>query len=126
MDKVKRIEIIYEVDLKKLIEELKLMSKEERMNLYSTHTHVLFPKSKRVVSIDELLNDNVKVNREKFRDCFMIICNDFFSTNHFGEYNVRRFKEKTGLKTDRFFQKVILSLSLIGYIKDGGLKCDYS
>ena len=81
MDKVKRIEIIYEVDLKKLIEELKLMSKEERMNLYSTHTHVLFPKSKRVVSIDELLNDNVKVNREKFRDCFMIICNDFFSTN---------------------------------------------
>ena len=107
MDKVKRIEIIYEVDLKKLIEELKLMSNEERMNLYSTHTHVLFPKSKRVVSIDELLNDNVKVNREKFRDCFMIICNDFFSTNHFGEYNVRRFKEKTGLKTDRFFQKVI-------------------
>ena len=126
MDKVKRIEIIYEVDLKKLIEELKLMSNEERMNLYSTHTHVLFPKSKRVVSIDELLNDNVKVNREKFRDCFMIICNDFFSTNHFGEYNVRRFKEKTGLKTDRFFQKVILSLSLMRYIKDGGLKCNYS
>lgn len=126
MDIVKRIEIIYEVDLKKMIEELRLLSKEERNDLYSTHTHVLFPKSKRTVSIDELLNDNVKVNREKFKDCFMIICNEFFSTNHFGEYNVRRFKEKTGLKTDRFFQKVIMSLSLMGYIKKGGLKCNYS
>ena len=34
--------------------------------------------------------------------------------------------DKTGLKTQRFFQKVILSLSLMGYIKEGGLKCNYS
>ena len=89
-----------------------------------SHTQSLFPKSKRVVSLEELLNENVKVNREKYRKCFMVICEDIFSTNHFGEYNVRRFKRKTGLNTDRFFQKVILSLSLMDYIK--GIKCNYS
>lgn len=121
-----RINYIYEVDLTCLLEDLRKMGKIERQALYGEHTNKLFPKSKRVVSIDELLNDNVKVNREKFKNCFMVICNDFFSTSHFGEYNVRRFKEKTGLNTDRFFQKVILSLSLMGYINDGGLKCNYS
>lgn len=126
MDIRTRIGEIYEIDLMGMINGLKLLTKEERHALYSAHTQRLFPKSRRTVSIDELLNDNVKVNREKFRNCFFIICNDFFSTNHFGEYNVRRFKKKTGLKTDRFFQKVILSLSLMGYIKEGGLKCGYS
>lgn len=122
----KRIKEIYEVDFRKLIDDLKLLSKEERNTMYMYHTQRLFPKSKRTICIDELLNDNVKVNREKFKTCFFIICEDFFSTRHFGEYNVRRFKKKTGLKTDRFFQKVILSLSLMGYIKEGGLKSNYS
>lgn len=121
-----RINQIYEFELKSLLEDLKKMSDSERIIMYSDHTQRLFPKSKRIISIDELLNDNVKVNREKFKSCFLIICKDFFSTTHFGEYNVRRFKKITGLNTDRFFQKVILSLSLLGYIKEEGLKCNYS
>ncbi len=127
--KERRIKEIYEVDLVKLVKDIKSLSKVERKDLYRRHTMRLFPKidcNKRIVSIDELLNDNVKTNREKFKNCFFIICNDFFSTTHFGEYNVRRYKNKTGLNTDRFFQKVILSLSLMGYIKEEGLKCNYS
>lgn len=110
----KKYTTIYEVELSELIKELKSIEKEERLLLYNQHTQRLFPKSKRTISIEELLNDRVKVNREKFKKCFLIICKEFFSTTHFGEYNVRRFKKKTGLKTDRFFQKVILVLSLLG------------
>ena len=112
-----RIDEIYEVELNDLIRELKSKTKGERTELYEVHKRIVFPKTNRKISLDKLLNDNVKVDREKFRHCFMVICNDFFSTNLFGDYNVRRFKKKTGLNTDRFFQKVILTLSLLGYIK---------
>ena len=121
-----KINKIYNEELRELIGELKSMTKDERMELYTLHTKRLFKRSKRIITIEELLNDNVKVNREKFRHCFMIICEDFFSTTHFGEYNKRRFMNKTGLNTQRFFQKVIMSLSLMGYIKEDGIKCNCS
>ena len=69
-----KINKIYNEDLREFIDELKSMTKDERMELYTLHTKRLFKRSKRIIPIEELLNDNVKVNREKFRHCFMIIC----------------------------------------------------
>ena len=126
MDIGKRVNEIYEWDLSRLIGELKVLSKDERMMLYKVHSQRLFPKSKRIVGIEDLLNDNVKVSREKFKSCFMIVCQDFFSTSHFGEYCKSRFMKKCGLNTQRFPQKVILTLSLMGYIKEDAMKCNYS
>ena len=69
-----KINKIYNDELRELIDELKSMTKDERMELYTLHTKRLFKRSKKIITIEELLNDNVKVNREKFRHCFMIIC----------------------------------------------------
>lgn len=122
----RRIKEIYDVDFSRLIDELKMMSRQERMMLYEVHSKRLFPKSKKTITLEEQLNDNHKVDREKFRMCFRVVCREFFSTDHFGEYCKRRFMKKTGLNTQTFPQKVILALSLMGYIKEQGLKCNYS
>ena len=122
----RRIKEIYDVDFSRLIEELKMMNKQERMMIYEVHSKRLFPKSKKTITLEEQLNDNHKVDREKFRMCFRVVCGEFFSTDHFGEYCKRRFMKKTGLNTQTFPQKVILALSLMGYIREQGLKCNYS
>ena len=73
------------------------------------------------------LEDQIKGNRDyihKFKRCFFIIGNDFFSINRFGEYNQELFIKKTGYKSQRYPQKVILALSMMGFIK--GLQCNYS
>ena len=63
----RRIKEIYDVDFSRLIDELKLMSRQERMMLYEVHSKRLFPKSKKTITLEEQLNDNHKVDREKFR-----------------------------------------------------------
>ena len=60
-----RIKEIYDVELNGLIEELKSKTKEERMVIHMTHSHSLFPMSKRFINLEELLNENVKVNMGK-------------------------------------------------------------
>ena len=126
MDMEKRVKEIYEVDFSRLVDELKAMGKEERMRLYEVHSKRLFPKSRKAITLEEQLNDNRKVDMAKFKMCFRVVCGEFFSTEHFGEYCKRRFMKKTGLNTQIFPQKVILALSLMGYIKEQGLKCNYS
>ena len=49
-----KINKIYNEDLRELIDELKSMTKEERMELYTLHTQRLFKRSKRIITIDEL------------------------------------------------------------------------
>lgn len=120
-DKIRKI---YEVDLQKLSNDLKSLSVDERMSLFEVHQQRVFPDKEKPINMRELYNDRLEVNRERFRHCFMIICGDLFSTSLWGQYDVRRFKEKTGIRSDHFFHKVIMSLSLMGYIK--GIKCNYS
>ena len=47
MDINRRIKEIYDVDFSRLIDELKMMSRQERMMLYEVHSKRLFPKSKK-------------------------------------------------------------------------------
>ena len=119
-----KIRKIYEVDLQKLSDDLKSLSDDERMSLFMVHQDRVFPQKEKPINMRELYNDRLEVNMERFRHCFMIICEDLFSTSLWGQYDVRRFKEKTGIRSDHFFHKVIMSLSLMGYIK--GIKCNYS
>ena len=62
----RRIKEIYDVDFSRLIDELKMMSRQERIVLYETHSKRLFPKSKKIITLEEQLNDNHKVDRELF------------------------------------------------------------
>ena len=119
----KRVVDIYHDDYRRLIEDLKQMDKNKRMELYTLHSKILFPKSKMTVNLE----DQLKGHRDyihKFKRCFFIIGNDLFSINRFGEYNQELFIKKTGYKSQRYPQKVILALSMMGFIK--GLQCNYS
>lgn len=123
-----RIDILYKQEFSSLIEDLKSKTKEERYDLYIHAKQLLFPKIKetRVVNLEYLLNDNVKRRRDDFKKCFYIICKDFFSPEHLGEYNFKRFKKNTGFNSQNYFQQVILSLYLMGYITEEGIKCNQS
>lgn len=46
-----KINKIYIEDLRELIDELKSMTKDERMELYTLHTKRLFKRSKRIITI---------------------------------------------------------------------------
>ena len=76
---------------------------------------MLFPKSKEVVNLDDQISGRQDY-LHKFKRSFYIIGNSFFSTNHLGDYNQEEFIRKTGYKSQRYPQKVILALSLMGYI----------
>ena len=119
----KRVVDIYLDDYRRLIEDLKQMDKNKRMELYTLHSKMLFPKSRMIVNLEDQLKGH-KDYIHKFKRCFFIIGNDFFSINRFGEYNQELFIRKTGYKSQRYPQKVILALSMMGYIK--GLQCNYS
>ena len=119
----RRVIEIYQDDFRELIDELKRLNKDKRMKLYELHARRLFPKSKMIVNLEDQLKGH-KDYIHKFKRCFFIIGNDFFSTNRFGEYNQELFIKKTGFKSQRYPQKVILALSMMGYIK--GLQCGYS
>ena len=110
-----RIVEIYEVEFMNLIEELRGMSFEERQVLYKTHTDKVFPKSNLVVNLEDQISGRQDYIH-KFKRSFYIIGNSFFSTNHLGDYNQEEFIKKTGYKSQRYPQKVILALSLMGYI----------
>ena len=119
----KRVVDIYYDDYSSLIEDIKQMDKNKRMELYTLHSKMLFPKSKMTVNLEDQLKGH-KDYIHKFKSCFFIIGNDFFSINRFGEYNQEFFIKKTGYKSQRYPQKVILALSMMGFIK--GLQCNYS
>ena len=45
----RRIKEIYDVDFSRLVDELKMMSRQERMMLYEVHSKRLFPISQRSI-----------------------------------------------------------------------------
>ena len=111
----RRLLEIYEEDFNELIESLRWMDKDERHVLFKTHSRMLFPKSKEIINLeDQLIGRRDYIH--KFKRSFFIIGNCFFSTNYFGEYNQEVFIRETGYLSQRYPQKVILALSLMGYI----------
>lgn len=114
---------IYNVEFSQLIFKLKNMKEEDRKSLYEKHSKKLFPRSKMIVNLDDLLS-NRQDYKDKFKICFFVIGNYLFNINHYGEYNQEWFMKKTGLNSQRYPQKVILSLSMMDYIKK--MRCKYS
>ena len=111
----RRVIDIFENEFSDLLENIRLMGKEEKDILYITHSKMLFPQSKVIVNLDDQLigrSDYI----HKFKISFFIIGNCFFSTNYYGEYNQEVFIRETGYLSQRYSQKVLLALSLMGYI----------
>ena len=118
-----RLVEIYEDEFNDLLEHLSMMDKEDRDVLFRTHSKRLFPKSKEVVNLEDQLKGRSDYIH-KLKRSFFIIGNCFFSTNYFGEYNQEEFIKRTGYKSQRYPQKVILALSLLDYITK--MNCSYS
>ena len=81
---------------------MKSLSGDERMSLFKVHQQRVFPDKEKPINMRELYNDRLEVNMERFRHCFMIICEDLFSTSLWGQYDVGRFKGKNKYKVRPF------------------------
>ena len=103
----RRVIEIYQDDFRELIDELNRLDKDKRMELYKLHSKMLFPKSRMTVNLEDQLKGH-KDYIHKFKRCFFIIGNDFFSTNRFGEYNQELFIKKTGFKSQRYRKRLSL------------------
>ena len=88
-----RIERMYEEYLT-FIEELRVKTKEERFELYESKTKTLLPHAKKVVDLEDQLNENRKDYQRKFKEWFFVICNWTFSSAHFGETCFDMFKKE--------------------------------
>lgn len=119
-----RVKVVYDKEFPVLIEKLKSMSKVEREELYKEYTKRLFPKSKNVVDLECLFSPR-KDYKHKFKKCFLWVSNYMFSDYHFGEYYQVHFSEKTETSL-KFPQKVVMSLSLMGYIDGVSMNYSYS
>ena len=126
----RRIERLYE-EYMTLIDGLKAMTKEERVELYSKMTKTLFPHAEKVVDLEDQLNEERKDYQRKFKEWFFVVCNWTFCGANFGETCFELFKKEIvkKSKTDKrsskvYAHKVILALGLIGVLE--GVKDNYS
>ena len=126
----RRVERLYEEYLT-LIDGLKAMTREERVELYSKMTKILLPHAKKVVDLEDQLNEERKDYQRKFKEWFFVICNWTFGSAHFGETCFDLFKKEVVKKSKKdkqsskiYAHKVILALGLMGYLE--GVKDNYS
>ena len=126
----RRVERLYEEYLT-LIDGLKAMTREERVELYSKMTKILLPRAKKVVDLEDQLNEKRKDYQRKFKEWFFVICNWTFGSAHFGETCFDLFKKEVVKKSKKdkqsskiYAHKVILALGLMGYLE--GVKENYS
>lgn len=126
----RRIERLYEEYLS-LIEDLREKSKEERFGLYESKTEILFPHAKKIVHLEDQLNENRKDYQRKFKECFFVICKFIFTNGRFGETCFELFKKEIVKKSKKdkgsskiYAHKVILALGLMGLLD--GVKENYS
>ena len=126
----RRIERLYE-EYMTFIDGLKAMSREERDELYSKMSKTLLPHAKKVVDLEDQLNEERKDYQRKFKEWFFVICNWTFSSAHFGETCFDLFKKEIVKKSKKdkqsskiYAHKVILALGLMGYLE--GVKENYS
>ena len=126
----RRIERLYEEYIT-LIDDLKAMTREERFELYERMTETLYPHAKKVVDLEDQLNEERKDYQRKFKEWFFVICNWTFSSAHFGETCFDLFKKEVVKKSKKdkqsskiYAHKVILALGLMGYFES--VKENYS
>ena len=126
----RRVERLYEEYLT-LIDGLKAMTKEERVELYSKMTKTLLPHAKKVVDLEDQLNEERKDYKRKFKEWFFVICNWTFCGANFGQTCFELFKKEIVKKSKKdkrsskiYAHKVILALGLIGVLE--GVRENYS
>lgn len=126
----RRIERLYEEYLT-LIKYLREKSKGERFELYDSMTKVLFPHAKKVVDLEDQLNEERKDYQRKFKEWFLVICKSSFSDGRFGETCFELYKKEIIKKSKKdkgsskiYAHKVILALGLIGLLE--GVRDNYS
>ena len=126
----RRIERLYE-EYMTLIDSLKGKTKDERFELYESMTSTLYPHAKKIVDLEDQLNDERKDYRRKFKEWFFVICKSSFSNGRFGETCFELYKKEIVKKSKKdkcsskiYAHKVILALGLIGLLD--GVKENYS
>ena len=126
----RRIERLYEKYMT-LIESLKDKTKEERLELYESMTRRLYPHAKKVVDLEDQLNEERKDYQRKFKEWFFVICKSSFSNGRFGETCFEMYKKEVVKKSKKdkcsskiYAHKVILALGLMGLLE--GVKENYS
>ena len=119
----RRVERLYE-EYMTLIESLKGKTKEERLELYESMTRRLYPHAKKVVDLEDQLNEERKDYQRKFKEWFLVICNWIFSNANFGETCFELFKKEVVKKSKKdkrsskiYAHKVILALGLMGLLE---------
>ena len=126
----RKVERLYEEYIT-LIESLRGKTKEERLELYESMTKRLYPHAKKVVDLEDQLNEERKDYQRKFKEWFYVICKSSFTNGRFGETCFELYKKEIikKSKTDKcsskiYAHKVILALGLIGLLD--GVKENYS
>ena len=126
----KRVERLYKEYIT-LVEELKAMTKEERFKLYESMTKNFLPHAKKVVDLEDQIQEARKDYQRKFKEWFLVICNWTFSGANFGETCFELFKKEIVKKSKKdkrsskiYAHKVILALGLMGLLEE--VKENYS
>ena len=126
----KRVERLYKEYII-LVEELKAMTKEERFKLYESMTKKLLPHAKKVVDLEDQIQEERKDYQRKFKEWFLVVCNWTFSGANFGETCFELFKKEIVKKSKKdkrsskiYAHKVILALGLMGLLEE--VKENYS
>ena len=119
----RRIERLYE-EYMTLIDGLKGKTKDERFELYESMTKRLYPHAKKVVDLEDQLNENRKDYQRKFKEWFFVICKSSFSNGRFGETCFELYKKEIVKKSKKdkcsskiYAHKVILALGLMGLLE---------
>ena len=73
-----KVERLYE-EYMTLVEDLRVKTKEERMELYDGMTKTLFPHATKMVDLEDQLNEERKDYQRKFKEWFLVVCNWTFS-----------------------------------------------
>ena len=118
-----RVERLYE-EYMTLIEDLRVKTKEERVELYDGMTKTLFPHATKMVDLEDQLNEERKDYQRKFKEWFLVVCNWTFSGANFGETCFELYKKEIVKKSKRdkrsskvYAHKVILALGLMGLLE---------
>ena len=118
-----KVERLYE-EYMTLVEDLRVKTKEERMELYDGMTRTLFPHATKMVDLEDQLNEERKDYQRKFKEWFLIVCNWTFSGANFGETCFELYKKEIVKKSKRdkrsskvYAHKVILALGLMGLLE---------
>ena len=125
------VEGLYDGCISFIDEDLSLMSKDERMDLYKKYQW-MFSSNCVLPTLEPLIiGDDPRVNtfRSRFKEWFMVVCKYCFSPVHFGMTSYSHFMnapywQGTKAKGNKVYpQRVILALGMMGIFT--GLKTNY-